>query len=159
MSFSLQMYKAIEVEKGYLRVKRPISIKTAIDFSENFLTEITMAFQLWWGDFLIWCEDHLGEDYAQVVPEEIETSSLLKWKWVCRKVPQDLRCRMGNLKYSHFEELAALDDLDVMAEYAEKANEELWTVRRLRSEVSQPKGRDPVKKEIQCPKCGQRFEI
>lgn len=159
MAFSLQTYKAIEVEKGFLKVKRPISLKTAMDFSENFLTEITMAFQLWWGDFLNWCEDHFDERYSQVVPEEIETSSLLKWKWVCRKVPPDIRCRMTNLKYSHFEELAALDDIDVMTEMAQRANDGSWTVRKLREEVSPKKGRDPVKKEVQCPKCGERFEI
>ncbi len=157
--FQLSLYKSIELGEGYLRVKRPLSLKSADDFAKNFLVPITHSVQLWWGDFLNWAEEKLGEEYAQVVPEDIDTSSLLRWKWVCKKVPQSIRCRMANLKYSHFEELAALDSVDDMTEMAQKANDGSWSVRKLRDEVSPRKRRDPVKKEIQCPKCGEKFEV
>lgn len=155
----LAVYKSIELGEGYLKVKRPITVKSADDFAKNFLVPITHSVQLWWGDFLNWAEEHLGEEYAQIVPEEIDTSSLLRWKWVCRKVPQSIRRRMKNLKYSHYEELAALEDEEEIEKMALKAENEAMSVRELRAIVKPRKGQAPVKKEVRCPKCGTSFEI
>lgn len=148
-------YEGVEFKQLSLNFKVKMPIEEAMLFAEG-LSKINRSIQFWWGDFLNYSEKTYGEDYAQLVPEGIETATLIKWKWVSDRIKPKIR--QQDLTYSHHEEVAAIEDEAERESFLKKAVKENLTVRELRKMIKgEPNKKDPAR--VACPECGIVFDV
>ena len=106
------------------------------------------------GDFFNTITDLFGEAASQLMPDiERSKKTLLKWLYVCRTIPPDER--VYDLPFSHYAEVVNL--ICERRHYLLKiAEQEKWSVARLRKEIKGEKDKKP--KMIECPSCHVVFE-
>lgn len=148
-------YEGVDFKQLSLNFEVKLPIEKAMIFAEA-LSKINRSIQFWWGDFLNYSEKTYGEEYAQLVPEGIETSTLIKWKWVSDRIKPKIRQQA--LTYSHHEEVAHIDEEADREGWLKRAVKEKLTVRELRKMIKgEPNKKDPAR--VQCPECQHIFDV
>lgn len=103
----------------------------------NTLRQTEKSVMWWIGDALRFGERKYGEMYSQAVDATgYSTSALRNAKWVAEKY--DERSRRQDLSFKHHAEAASRDDRN---EVLERAENEGWSTRDLRSHLSKMKNR------------------
>ena len=107
------------------------------------LREMERSVMWWIGDWLRFGEQRWGEMYdaAQQVTG-LDQKTLRNAKWVCRQY-SDLSLRRDNLGWSHHANVAALSEPE-RTKVLQQAEQERWSVRDLKSEVSRRKNAKAV---------------
>lgn len=155
MQQQLIQFPDVEFRETGLDINKKISIEQAMKLAEG-LYKISKAHQFWWGDLLNYGEKLYGEEYAQLVPdpEEIDTSTLKKWKWVASRIKP--KNRVKELTYSHHEAVAGEDKEERRKELLKQAKKDKLTVSALKKLIRPAKKSEiPIEK---CPACGEEFE-
>jgi hypothetical protein len=99
------------------------------------LSYIHTGAQWWWGDFLLFGEEHYEDDYLQAIPlSGLEAKTVDNYKYVCRAFPPE--SRRPNLSFSHHETVATRKLNPVQREkLLDMAEKEQWDRDEFRDEV------------------------
>ena len=132
-----------------LQITRVISWDEAQAFTAS-IDDLESGLQFGIGDWLEYCEQTFGENYAQLIPEGKE-SSWLVYKWVASRVKN----RSGKLSWTHHRVVAGLltERQEVYLRMAEEQSLSASALNKLIKE-----GKEQKVTMITCPLCGGAFE-
>lgn len=108
------------------------------------------------GDLLVWAEDHMGEEWTQIIPEDDhrKLSTLMMYQHVSRLIPLDHRRRA--LSWGHHQIVAKYHlDPESRSRYLVEAEEQGWDRQTLADHV--PKVQPRKRKKKLCPHCGMEL--
>ena len=140
--------KGVELTPVALKISKEIDFKEWIEIGLN-LREEARAIPFWIGDWVLYGEKHYGEEHSQAFDptKGYDTETIRKYRFVCKTIPNGKR--FPKLSFSHH--LAVCHLVEKERNYwLGKAEENDWSSRELRDELSEKKQIEKVDKE-ECP--------
>ena len=116
-----------------------VQLNTWIEIGRSIGT-VTEAARWWLGDFLIYGDQHYGQDHTQIFDPDAGAAwsweTLRQYRWVSERVPLENRLPPDQLSWSHHRAVAVLEAHE-QPEWLQKAIAENWSVRELKAAIKQ----------------------